>query len=138
LSIFHTVGTSSLANNLLNLALLIAVVTFYCKRSTTPAVRAWNYACWIIIAITQAGAVIVMFIISAAVTAGAVVFGSLINASGSGNTTGAQVGETFATTLTVICWVVTALAAVPMIVSSVVAHQNRAPCSCSTRSDYVD
>lgn len=133
------IARSSLGSNGLQAVLLIAVIVFYCKRVTSPAARAWNYACWIILAILQAGSVLLMFVISLAITGGSVIMASIINVYDNkvvDKSTAAI--NTILSVLTIVFWVLTVLSTIPMIVSSVVAHKNRAPCSCSSRADYLD
>jgi len=139
-TIFHSIGSTGVGTNILNLVLTVAVVVFYCKKSNAPAARAWNYTCWILIAILQAGIVVVMFVYSMAVTLGAALFGAVVHSAKTpSNKDGVNAVDGALTIFTVVFWVATLLCAIPMIVSSVVAHQNRAPCSCSTRqTDYVD
>jgi hypothetical protein len=141
LSILSSFTSSSLAQNLVNLLMTVAVVVFYCKKSTTPAARAWNYACWILIAISQSLVVMIFVAIAALISAGSAILSSVLHGyiTSSGNDA-KQAVDTALSILSVALWVTAAISAVPMIISSVVAHHNKARCSCSTHSttDYVN
>jgi hypothetical protein len=149
LGIVTSIVSSAMASNIIMGILTIAVVVFYCKRSTSPAARAWNYACWILIAIIQSGNVILGVIISLVITTAGAFFiaafsgmTSALNQSGNGSNNGMDpTGPvTFGVSIvTGIAWAATAITAIPMIISSVVAHKNKARCSCSTHTpDYVN
>jgi len=136
LATVSSIASAALSSNIIQLVLIIAVVVFYCKKSTHPAARAWNYACWIFIALAQSAVVFLMLGISIVVSGGSLFLGSVLR------TYLPQGQSSFDAALSIIAilfWVNTAVCAIPMIVSSVVAHQNKAPCTCSGRStDYVD
>jgi len=133
---FRIFGGAS-ANYCWTLILSICVVVFYCKKVTSPAARAWNYACWILIALSQTGIVLIMVTLGTLATAGSAFLSTIIhNAVKDSNATGAFDGVILA--INISLWVSAIICAIPMIISSVVAHQNRAPCRCSGRPDYVD
>jgi hypothetical protein len=143
LSTITAVASGQLALSGLQLILLIAVVVFYCKRVTSPAARAWNYACWILIAVGQSFIVALFVAISAAITGGSAFLGSLLNSyiatTNSPNSGSSQAAINSALSIiSIVFWIYTAIVAIPMIISSVVAHKNKAPCTCSARADYVD
>jgi hypothetical protein len=130
---------SSLVSSFFQLTLTLAVVVMYCKKVTSPAARAWNYAFWIFIAITQSFVVIGLAAISALLSGGSFILGSLIQTYYSSIGVDTSALNTVLAILSAVMWITTAGAAIPMIISSVVAHKNKAPCSCSTRSpDYVN
>jgi len=75
-----------------------------------------------------------MIVLSTMVTVGTSFIGAFAPRTDAG-----KAAQGVFTAFTIAFWIATAISTIPMIVSSVVAHQNRAPCSCSTRStDYVD
>jgi hypothetical protein len=147
LGTLSSVLSSTMASNIIMCVLTIAVVAFYCKKSTTPAARAWNYTCWILIALLQSGNVLIGVAISAVITTfGAVFLSTISNISSSLNQSGnGSVDPTGPLSIGVsviagVAWAITAFTAIPMIISSVVAHKNKARCSCSTTApaDYID
>jgi hypothetical protein len=150
LGICSSVASSSMASNIVMCILTIAVVVFYCKKSTAPAARSWNYACWILISIMQSGGVILSLVFSLVITTlGATFIAALSNitssfgpqnGSGSGSDMSNNPVSVGVSIITGIAWAATAISAIPMIISSVVAHKNKARCSCAATApaDYVD
>jgi len=147
LSTLSSVLSSTMVANLIMVTLTIAVVVFYCKKSTAPAARAWNYTCWIIIALIQSFNVIIGVVVSLVITTfGAVFISAISGISSSFNQGGSRSFDPTAPVsagfgiISGIAWAATAVTAIPMIISSVVAHRNKARCSCSTTTptDYVD
>jgi len=148
-----SVISSTMASNVIMCILTICVVVFYCKKSTAPAARAWNYTCWILIAIIQSGNVIIGVAISLVITSFGAVFVSAISSisssfnqyNGTPNGSPNSVDPTSPAAALVsiiagVAWASTAITAIPMIISSVVAHKNKARCSCSSTpsTDYVE
>jgi len=140
-----SIVSSSMGANIIMGILTIAVVVLYCKKATSPAARAWNYACWILIAIIQSGNVMLGVAISLVITTfGGLFISTLAGLSSSLNQSGNGMDPTAPVTIGFgivagIAWAATAITAIPMIISSVVAHKNKARCSCSAHSpDYVN
>jgi len=141
-----SVISTTMATSIIMCILTIAVVVFYCKKSTSPAARAWNYTCWILIALIQSGNVMIGVAISLVITTFGAVFISTISSltssfgqSSSGFDPSGPISAGFGV-IVGVAWASTAFTAIPMIISSVVAHKNKARCSCSSHApaDYVD
>jgi len=86
-----------------------------------------------VIAVVQAYSVLQMMLLAISVTVGssqvAFLVGGMFSQLALRDVT--SVISAFASILATFFWIVTVLVAVPMIVSAIVASQNRVPCSCS-------
>jgi len=111
--------------SLVELVLALYCAFIYFKSNPSPVLLTWNYVAWILLAIMASTQVIALTIVGVLIMTNGIAASVLIPG---------QSGEGIGLGIAVLGGIVigiAALVAIPMIINSVLAHKNKAHCSCS-------
>jgi len=138
---FTTISSLATAASVIEFICICFVTYAVFSGSIKPVVRCLNYVAWVFIALFQAITVFfcatIAIIVTAAAAAFVLFFQTVINNNPNTSQNAQTALNVLPTVFAVIFWIATAIALIPMIVSSVVAHRNRSRCTCSS-SDMAE